>query len=232
MSSASAGAWPGPWAKGPWMKAFMKGGDWEQLREQWQQAAGTGGGRVRRGHGGPWMGGPGFAPGFGFPWGGPGRPRPRPRRGDVRFAVLSLLAEQPMHGYQIITELAERSGGVWRPSPGSIYPTLQQLEDEGLVTASEQDGRRTFSLTDAGRDEVARVSEGRRAPWDDLADEDHEPARGLRNSAVQAMAAVFQVATAGNDRQVAEAERILRETRKSLYRLLAEDDDGPAKTTA
>ena len=173
----------------------------------------------RRGFGGPWMmGGPGFG------WGGPGRPRPR--RGDVRFAVLSLLAEEPMHGYQVINELTVRSGGVWRPSPGSVYPTLQQLEDEGLVTASERDGRRTFSLTDAGREEVARTSPGRRAPWDDLADEAGEAGLGLRARAVQVMQATMQVAMAGDERLVPRAERILNDTRKSLYRLLAEDDEG------
>lgn len=174
----------------------------------------------RRGPGfrGPWMGGPGF----GFPWGGPGRPRPR--RGDVRLAVLSLLAAQPMHGYQIITELTERSGGAWRPSPGSIYPTLQQLEDEGLVTATEQGGRRTFSLTESGRAEVERASAGRKAPWEELADEDGHTARSLRAAAAQVMGAVMQVASAGNDRQLAEAERLLKGTRKALYRLLAEDE--------
>ncbi len=178
-------------------------------------------GRRRHGFPGPWaMGGPGF----GFPRGGPGRSRSR--RGDVRLAVLSLLAEQPMHGYQMITELAERSGGAWRPSPGSIYPTLQQLEDEGLVTVTEQDGRRTFALTDAGRDEVQRAtSAGRRAPWEELADEDGTGIRSLRTTAFQVMGAVMQVAAAGDERQVARAESLLKETRKSLYRLLAEDDD-------
>ncbi|HTX63676.1 MAG TPA: PadR family transcriptional regulator, partial [Acidimicrobiales bacterium] len=140
------------------------------------------------------------------------------------MAVLSLLAEQPMHGYQMITELAERSSGAWRPSPGSIYPTLQQLEDEGLVTVTEQDGRRTFALTEAGRDEVRRASAGRRAPWDELAEEDGAEARSLRTTAFQVMGAVMQVAAAGDEGQVARAERLLKETRRSLYRLLAEDE--------
>lgn len=138
--------------------------------------------------------------------------------------MLSLLAEQPIHGYQIITELAERSGGAWRASPGSVCPTLQQLEDEGLVTAAEQDGRRTYSLTEAGRAEVKRATAGRPAPWEELADEDGETARNLRSTAAQVMAAVVQVAHAGDERQRARAEHLLRETRKSLYRLLAEDD--------
>ncbi len=171
----------------------------------------------------PW----GFGPPFAWGWaGGPGGGgRPRPRRGDVRLAVLTLLAEQPMHGYQIITELTNRSGGVWRPSPGSIYPTLQQLEDEGLVTVSEQDGRRTFTLTDAGRLEVERAGEGRRAPWEELADEPEGDAGRLRRRAGEVMAAVMQVATAGSESQAARAEQILVDARRSLYRLLAEDDE-------
>jgi DNA-binding PadR family transcriptional regulator len=164
------------------------------------------------------MGGPGFGA---FPW-GPGRPRSR--RGDVRFAVLRLLSEQPMHGYQMITELTERSSGAWRPSPGSIYPTLQQLEDEGLVTVAEQDGRRTFSLTDAGRAEVERMS-ARRAPWEEQAEEGGTGARDLRAMAFQVMGGVMQVAAMGNERQRAGAESLLKETRRALFRLLADDDD-------
>lgn len=219
VGTAKERNWPGFWAR---EHAAL------HARARWARAGGDEGGMGRRGPGfrGPW----GMAgPGFGFPWGGPGRPRPR--RGDVRLAVLFLLAEQPMHGYQIITELTERSGGAWRPSPGSVYPTLQQLEDEGLVTAAERDGRRTFSLTESGRDEVERVSAGRKAPWEELADEDGHTARNLRASAGQVMGAVVQVASAGNDRQLAEAERLLTETRKALYRLLAEDGpDDPDAT--
>lgn len=215
--------WLGFWGKGP---AFAHGH--AHAHAHWAQGPEEPRGPERRRHGGfggfrgPW-GMPG--PGFGFRWGGPGRPRPR--RGDVRFAVLSLLSEQPMHGYQIITELTERSGGIWRPSPGSVYPTLQQLEDEGLVTATEEDGRRTFSLTAEGRAEVERTSVGRRAPWEELADEDGEGPRNLRSTAMQVMGAVMQVATTGDEAQLARAERILKDTRKSLYRLLAEEDEGP-----
>jgi DNA-binding PadR family transcriptional regulator len=205
-------------------------------REAFMMAGGPRGERAERGergdrgdrgrgpghHGGrgPWgFGGPPF-PG---PWFGGGG-RPRPRRGDVRLAVLTLLAEAPMHGYQIITELSERSGGVWRPSPGSVYPTLQQLQDEGLVSVEEQDGRRTFSLTDAGRTEVERASQGRRAPWEDMADEADDGAGRLRAQIGQLMAAVMQVAATGNEQQVSQAEKLLTETRRSLYRLLAEDE--------
>lgn len=150
--------------------------------------------------------------------------RARPRRGDVRLAVLALLAEQPMHGYQIITELSGRSGGSWRPSPGSIYPTLQQLEEGGFVTVSEQDGRRTFSLTASGRADCARASAGRRAPWEDLAEGSSDAVRALQVTAQQVMDAAMQVAAVGNDLQLAEAERLLGVARRSIYRILAEDD--------
>lgn len=191
----------------------------------------------RGGEGGPHRGhrmGPAWAgdpSGWGFPggpggWGGPGGGRPRQRKGDVRAAVLALLAEQPMHGYQIITELAERSQGAWRPSPGSVYPTLQQLQDEGLVTVAETGGRRTFTLTDAGRQEAAEREAAERAPWEQLREEPDDPAGVLRRRAGEVMAAVMQVAAAGTPEQAGRAERLLVDTRRALYRLLAEDDEG------
>src|SRR5437667_331993 len=129
-------------------------------------ARGEGGHHRRHGrrHGGPPYGGFGPWGGFGgFPgqFFGSGR---RVGRGDVRAAILVLLADGSMHGYQVIQELTERSGGMWRPSPGSIYPTLQQLEDEGLVRSSESDGRRVYQLTDTGRAEVERRGE-EPPPW-------------------------------------------------------------------
>lgn len=173
---------------------------------------------------GPPWGGPPF--GWGFPGGGPRRPRQR--KGDVRAAVLALLGEQPMHGYQIITELTERSRGAWRPSPGSVYPTLQQLEDEGLVTVAETGGRRVFTLTDAGRRE-AEGATGDRAPWEQLREDgeqdEDEVAGALRQRAGEVLAAVVQVAGAGTPEQAERAERLLVETRRALYRLLAEDDE-------
>lgn len=169
-----------------------------------------------------------FGPGFG-PWGraggypGPFFGRgPKVGRGDVRAAILVLLAEQPMHGYQVIQELTERSGGVWRPSPGSIYPTLQLLEDEGLIGSEETEGRRVFHLTDAGRAEVESRGEKARAPWEAFADAG--PLMDLRDLGFGVAAAVMQVAQTGSERQVARAKDILNEARKSLYRLLAEDD--------
>ena len=167
--------------------------------------------------------GPGFGPfGFGGPFFGRG---PKVGRGDVRAAILVLLAEEPMHGYQVIQELTERSGGVWRPSPGSIYPTLQLLEDEGLVTSEETEGRRVFKLTDAGRAEVEKRRADAQAPWEVAGD--MGPLMDLREVGFGVAAAVMQVAQAGNASQVARAKDILTQTRKSLYKLLAEDDETP-----
>jgi DNA-binding PadR family transcriptional regulator len=166
--------------------------------------------------------GPHFRSGWGPPWMGPG---PRARRGDVRIAVLALLAEGPMHGYQIITELESRSGGVWRPSPGSVYPTLQLLEDEDLVTSQEVGGKRVYSITDAGR---ARVEEeGDRkggAPWSDVAEGAEEPTVKLRSAFFQLGAAAMQVAQTGSEDTVARTIEILTEARRRVYGLLAEGE--------
>ena len=146
----------------------------------------------------------------------------RAGRGDIRAAILALLTEEPMHGYQIIQELAERTGGVWRPSPGSVYPTLQQLEDEELVreNASES-GKRVYALTDAGREQAA----GAPAPWTAVAGENESELMTLRDLAHQVLAATRQVAHAGTATQIEAAQAVLRDARKALYRLLAEDED-------
>jgi DNA-binding PadR family transcriptional regulator len=148
-------------------------------------------------------------------------------RGDVRSAILGLLAEEPMHGYQIIQELTERSGGMWRPSPGSVYPTLQQLEDEGLVRAGESHGRRVFHLTDSGRAEAARRAEAGAPPW--AMWDEGSPLADLREVGIGVAAAVVQVAQAGSDDQIVRAREILLDTRKRLYGLLAED--GPTDSS-
>jgi DNA-binding PadR family transcriptional regulator len=148
---------------------------------------------------------------------------PRAGRGDVRAAILALLGEQPMHGYQIMRELGERSGGVWRPSPGSIYPTLQQLEDEELVRPETGDGgRRVFALTDAGR-EAQEAAAGGPAPWDEVGAEGDSSALELRDLVGQVVAAARQVLHAGEAAQIAQAKDVLRDTRRKLYRILAED---------
>jgi DNA-binding PadR family transcriptional regulator len=176
---------------------------------------------------GPRGGGPfgGFGPG---PF-GPGGPRGRgrkARRGDIRTAALLLLNEEPRNGYQIMQEVEERSDGVWRPSPGSTYPALQQLEDEGLIRAQEQDGRKLFQLTDAGREYVKERGEDKPAPWeqmsDDVSDQAHELGRLIREVA----SAFTQVVRNGSEAQMGEARTVLTATRKDLYRILADGDPG------
>jgi DNA-binding PadR family transcriptional regulator len=162
----------------------------------------------------------------GFPMGEGGpffRGRPRVSRGDVRAAVLALLTEEPRHGYQIIQDLAERTDGVWRPSPGSIYPTLQMLEDEGLVQAVETEGKKVYHLTDEGRQAVEPLET---PPWENLGVDDAHVE--LRDLAFQVGAAVMQVAHAGTRKNVEKAKAILVETRKQLYGLLAGGDEPDA----
>ena len=172
-------------------------------------------GRGRHGRG---MHGP---TGFGGPFFGPGR---RAGRGDIRAAILALLAEEPMHGYQIIQVISERSSGNWRPSPGSVYPTLQQLEDEGLIEpAASESGRRAYTLTDSGR--TANAADGAPAPWEEAGEDVDHDLLELRDLVQQVLAATRQVAQAGTTAQVKGAQEVLRAARKGIYRLLAEDDD-------
>jgi DNA-binding PadR family transcriptional regulator len=158
------------------------------------------------------FGGPGFRGGRG-----------RRRRGDVRTAILLLLAEGPRNGYQLMQEIDERSGGRWRPSPGSVYPTLSQLEDEGLIRTTESEGAKAFEITDTGRQLLAERGDTP-APWDDHDDEVHSP-KDLRGKIGAIGMATMQVAQAGDEAQIAKAVEILDNARKALYRILAEDSD-------
>jgi DNA-binding PadR family transcriptional regulator len=148
--------------------------------------------------------------------------RPKAGRGDVRLAILHLLSEAPMHGYQIMQELAERTHGVWRPSPGAIYPTLQQLEDEGLVVAEEQEGKKVYSLTPDGR--VLIENEEGAPPWERFEHHVDNDLISLRDVGFQVGAAVMQVARAGSRSQVAKTKEILEEARRQIYQLLGEDE--------
>src|SRR4051812_27759729 len=150
---------------------------------------------------------------------------PKVRKGDVRAAALALLAEGPRNGYQVIQEIAERSHGIWRPSPGSVYPALQQLEDESLVRAEEEGGRRTYRLTEEGRAHVAGHREELAEPWAAVAESVSEEMVDLRGVFMQVGMAMRQVAEAGTPAQHNRARQILTETRRSLYRLLAEEDE-------
>jgi DNA-binding PadR family transcriptional regulator len=158
--------------------------------------------------------------------GAPGgfRRGPRARRGDVRAAALVLLAEGPRNGYQLMQEIEERSNGVWRPSAGSMYPALSQLEDEGLVRVDEQEGRRTFVLTDAGRTYVEERRAELGAPWEEISGAVDDDVAGLFGEIRRVAVAAAQIGHMGNPSQVAEARRQLGELRRRLYGLLAEDE--------
>ncbi|MFJ8192916.1 PadR family transcriptional regulator [Streptomyces sp. NPDC096094] len=180
------------------------------------------------GPGGPGGGGPGgpFGPGFGHggPWGGRGRggPRGRARRGDVRASILALLKDRPMHGYEMIQEIAERSGGAWKPSPGSVYPTLQLLEDEGLIASESEGGKKLFALTEAGR---TAAEEGPDAPWEEASrGVDWEALNDIRQAGFGLMEAFGQVWKTGSKEQREKALAVIGDARKKLYLILADED--------
>lgn len=218
------------------------GRQWSAHAEQeWQQHGRRGGS-----WGGPPWGGFG-GHGFGRP-GNPGPPPwvaglfglaqgdrqrgPRVRRGDVRSAILDVVRTaqwngEELNGYQVIQQIAERSNGAWRPSPGSVYPTIQQLEDEGLVQAVDSNGRRSLRLTDAGSEYVDAHGEELAAVWAPFEEPEREEGDGfadLRPEIGQVMGAVWQIVTTGSDQQRRAAVDILVDTRRKLYGVLAEGD--------
>lgn len=200
-----AGRWFGPGERGGPPAGFGPHGG---------RGPGSRGGFGGRGPGGPGGRGDG-------PWGRRGGPKVA--RGDVRGATLLLLAERPMHGYQIIQEIAERSHNVWKPSPGSVYPALQLLEDEGLIRAEQSEERRVFHLTDAGRTYVeAHRAELSQAFQSVTADVDDTTLQ-LRDLLGQVATAVQQVAQVGTPTQLSAAQTLLTNARRQLYRILADD---------
>lgn len=191
--------------------------DWaeaeQRLREIWSQMTG----RTRSGHRPPpWAADVGFG---GPPW-ARGMRGPKARRGDVRAAILSVLADQPRNGYQVIQEIAERTGGAWKPSPGSVYPTLQQLEDEGLVLQVTEAGRKAYALTDEGTAYVADHPDEMAAPWAAMADTETDSE--LKPLLGQVAAAMWQVMAVGSPEQQAQAKAAVVELRKKLYGILAD----------
>jgi DNA-binding PadR family transcriptional regulator len=178
---------------------------------------------------GPGRGGFGFDPrgGFGgFGFGGPRNRRGggrRGKRGDVRAAILVLLADRAMHGYEMIQEIAERSGGLWRPSPGSVYPTLQLLVDEGLIVGTETEGsKRLFELTGEGRAAAEKVET---PPWEEIAEGVDPGHVNLRTALTQLMGAVAQSAYAASEEQQTRIVDIINNARREIYNILGETDD-------
>ena len=204
-----AGRGPGGAGRGPG-GAGRRGGPWE-----W--GYGRPKGRLDW-HGGPgetgwWPGPPGFSRG------------PKASRGDVRAAILALLCEGPRNGYQIMSEIEERTNGAWRPSPGAVYPALQALADEGLIAGEESAGRRTFGLTDAGREYVERNPDMARGTWESAEQREAWQVPGLFTEAARLGGGIMQISHAGTPAQVRAAERLLERTRRELYRILADDND-------
>jgi DNA-binding PadR family transcriptional regulator len=170
------------------------------------------------GHGfGP--GGPGFGRGRG-PGGSGGRGRGR--RGNVRAAILALLTERPMHGYEMIQELDQRTGGVWRPSPGSVYPTLQLLEDEGKIAVAEAGGRKAYTLTDAAQEEATAAAAN--APWAEFSEETVSSGHDTREAVTGIMMALRQIGFERNQEQWQRAVDVLNETKRKLYAILADSE--------
>lgn len=190
---------------------------------------------------GPGLGGfiPSFGPGFGLTFtpvgmGGPGgrggrrggpRGGGRSRRGDVRSAILTLLTERPMHGYEMIQEIAARSEQLWKPSPGSVYPTLQLLVDEGLIVSTENtEGsgtKKLFELTEEGRAVAEKIET---APWDEITEGADPGAVSLRAAVGQLMGAIAQSAQAGSSEQHQRIVDIVNNARREIYQILGEVD--------
>jgi DNA-binding PadR family transcriptional regulator len=165
------------------------------------------------------------------PFGGFGGPRGfrghgKARRGDIRTAALLLLAEEPRNGYAIMQAIEERSSGVWRPSPGSVYPALAQLEDEGLIRSEEVDGRKRFAITDAGRELLDARPADAPAPWDTLAGGISQDVQELFGLMRQVGVAALQLVQTASESQLAEAKQVLSETRRAIYKILADGEGG------
>ncbi|MCB0861916.1 MAG: PadR family transcriptional regulator [Solirubrobacterales bacterium] len=194
--------------------------------EDFGPGAGVQGGRRRRRR--PHGPGRGGSHGFGGPHGrGPGRPGRgrRARRGDIRQAILLLLDEESRNGYGLMQEVEDRSGGAWRPSPGSVYPALSQLEDEGLVEMNETEGRKDFSLTDEGRKWVEENRDQIGSPWDAEGRGAPKELGSLMKSTKGLMMAARQVAHNGSQSQLEEARKIVDEARRKLYGILARSEE-------
>jgi DNA-binding PadR family transcriptional regulator len=210
-----------------------EGGSWGRgAGGSWGPGEGGSWGRADAGPKGPGPWGGGSGPPWGGWWGSTGFPGPpgatrsttKASRGDVRAAILALLREGPRTGYQIMSDIGDRSGGAWRPSPGAVYPALAQLADEGLIVGEESNGRRTFSLTDAGRAYVDQNPDMARGAWESRTQQEAWQPPGLFAEAARLAGGIVQIAHAGTPEQIGAAERLLEQTRRRLYQILADDD--------
>ena len=223
------------WACGPGQGSFDL--PWEALQRMRRHARGMAAMSGRR-HGwgdgpGPmppwprgawgWGGGPGGQGWGGGPSGGPGRSRAG--RGDVRTAILALLAEGPRHGYQLMQDIADRSHGAWKPSPGSVYPALSALQDEGLVDDEKVEGRRVFTLTESGRAHVQERADELGTVFDGFEPEDESELADVRLLIAGVAAAAVQSLTSGTPAQAERARVILAQTRRDLYAVLADENE-------
>lgn len=213
----------------PWDLRFQQHGS------SWQ---GWDGGDRGRKHAGGLGGGLGGPPpwvqgllGWGTSGAAPSAPGPRAKRGDVRLAILSVVSDaisrnEPVNGYQVIQQIAERSDGAWRPSPGSVYPTIQQLQDEGLIEVDDERGRKTLRLTDEGHAYVAAHPDDLEAVWAPFQRASQRATSGtsgdLKSEIGQMMGAVWQIVTQGTDGQRKAAIGVLVDTRRALYGILAD----------
>jgi DNA-binding PadR family transcriptional regulator len=206
MTADMADDWP---ARMIWAFARAKGSRGPGRRDDLERMA-----ALHHLRGGPF----GAGPMFGAPFGGRGRKR----RGDVRLALLLLLSEEPRNGYQLMQTIEERSDGRWRPSPGAVYPALSQLEDERLIHATEREGTKVFEITEAGREHLGERHE-EAPPWE--GEDEPTTVADLKGQLKQIHLAAVQVLHAGDEDQVRRAAETLAETRRALYRILAEDMD-------
>ena len=161
---------------------------------------------------------------------GDGRGRRRAQRGDVRTAILLLLAEEPMHGYQLMQAISDRTNGAWQPSPGAVYPTIDQLEDEGLATIQQEGGRRLVTLTSEGRAHLAEHGDAMSDPFTALVDGAGGP--DLRQPLEQLHVAARQIAVSGDAAQAEAAARVLASARRSLYLILAGEPEAGEDTAS
>jgi len=153
---------------------------------------------------------------FGRDW----KDEQRTPRGDIKYILMALLAEQPRHGYELIKELEERYGGSWKPSPGSVYPTLQLLEEGGYLISEQQEGKRVYTITDSGRELLAQ--RGDPLDWMEKRSKPQQWME-LGNAIADVGAAVMQVARSGNSDKISRVQEILTRVKREIYSILAEE---------